>query len=704
MFGLIKNNDYLAKNKVLPVKKIIFSKLLLTVEHFLLLIVFAFLPFVFSNSLIETETTFRFVISGALCSVLFITMFLSLLARSNFKSIALPRHYFYLVLLLFIAFSWYRVTSSINTGEAIYDCLKLSTIAAYFFLFSILMRNSETFLNTLYKYANVSVFIFTLIMLSQIGLQLKNTNNFKIDYMLSSSLGNKNFYSETMCLFLPIIAMGFLSIKGKWKIVSFGSLVIILITIISLQTLSTWIALIVFILFVVALAISKSSIKDTRKKSSKRIFAISTGIGIILIVSGIALYPSLHFKLIDKRLNKIAEYTKSSVSYKQEDTNHTNSISERIYLWKNAWRMYRDYPIAGGGVDNWKVYNTKYELPFSKYAINNLTRYYRPHNDVLLILAEEGTIGAILFLSLFVFSLILSFQTIKKSNDAITISRAILAASGVVIYLLIACVSLPGDRFYTQLLLFLFWAIICTDHKKSENSTLSVFNFRLFQMICLAGIGIGISTAYIGAVRYASEIHLVYALQGQAKKDWQKMGYHASKSKNYFFPIDFNASPLAWHQGVAAFHSGSPSIAKLYFEEALKSNPYDLNVLNDLATCIDREGNDAGALKIYNQILVMAPLYSDAYLNRLVVLYRQGYRDSAYALIHLFPNYQNEESSKDILIKILSEKATAAIQDTIVSKKYIKQKRNLLRLDSIANSNHSSFEKLVLQDTLARIK
>jgi hypothetical protein len=505
-----------------------------------------------------------------------------------------------------------------------------------------------------------------------------------------------------MLLMLPLILMAVWKLRGGWRFVSMVNVLIILGTILLLQALSTWLAMSVFLFFSFSILIYVSG---SGQAPARNKWPIIIG---LLVIAGVAiaiLYRADQFTLIKNRIAKINEYAHSHDGYTREDDIHPNSVAERIFLWRNAWHMFRDYPIAGAGLDNWKIYSTRYELPFSRQVMNISIRYLRPHNDLLLILAEAGIIGFVMYISLFVYALFLGFRILRMPTARDAVPVIWLAMSGLIIYLVIACTSLPGDRFYTQIFLFLFFAIICAeyDRQPTDAQPSSPAGRKVITAICLAALISGSAISYIGYKRYASEIHLLYALQAQAKKDWKKMSYHSAMAKNFFFPVDFTAAPIAWYQGMAAFYSGSPTISKYYFEEALRANPYDLNVLNDLATAMQREGDNERAGKTYDLVLSIAPYYSSSFMNKVVMIYNSGDHDKALTYLKTFPIHT--ETYKSMMNDMLTNKAIEALADTSSSTRMIVRKKNLIKMDSIATAEKISFEQVILRDTaLARLK
>ena len=83
------------------------------------------------------------------------------------------------------------------------------------------------------------------------------------------------------------------------------------------------------------------------------------------------------------------------------------SNTERILMWKSAIEIFKDNPIHGIGHNSFKeVYNIYYISPEAKEV-----GHTHPHNNFLKILAEGGVIGAIGYVS---FYLYLTYYFYKK--------------------------------------------------------------------------------------------------------------------------------------------------------------------------------------------------------------------------------------------------------------------------------------------------
>lgn len=99
--------------------------------------------------------------------------------------------------------------------------------------------------------------------------------------------------------------------------------------------------------------------------------------------------------------NKISSFT---------DIKTNKSNVERLLLWESSWRIFKDYPILGIGPGSFrKVYNEQYISPQAKVQYLG-----HAHNNFLHILAEEGILGFISFMTIYIYILYSSFQSYRR--------------------------------------------------------------------------------------------------------------------------------------------------------------------------------------------------------------------------------------------------------------------------------------------------
>lgn len=98
--------------------------------------------------------------------------------------------------------------------------------------------------------------------------------------------------------------------------------------------------------------------------------------------------------------------------YSITNTSTNTSNLARISLWKASKNIIVDYPLVGVGLGQYgKVYQEKY------YLEKRFQKYNHPHNNILKIWTETGTIGVIGFLYMSLFILISNFRDWHKDKS-----------------------------------------------------------------------------------------------------------------------------------------------------------------------------------------------------------------------------------------------------------------------------------------------
>lgn len=699
IFSNLKYSLNCVKTSFHPVKNNGFTRFGKTGGHVVLAGLYVLMPFLFSETLLEKETTLRFMGLAGICLIAFSVLLLSIFSRATVRMPPLLQSPFFQMPAAWLLYSAWSLTQSRNQGEAVYDFLKLPVACTYALLLLLLLCNHSSFLKILGRYMNVAVWIFLLIALSQLGNSPGKGRSFQLDFSLASSLGNKNFFAETLALFLPFVLMAAVLHAGWWRRASALSAALIVFSILALQSLSAWVALGSF-MFIAIIALPFIYAKKEKAPAApvqrKNIFRTAAFVLLAIAALAFIFRWSGGFGLIGERLAKLQEYTLGPGKYTQENIYQQNSIAERMYLWKNAWGMFKDHPLTGAGYDNWKIYSARYGLPFYEKGVDVTVRFMRPHNDLLLLLAEEGLMGFLLYLLPFLYAFGRSIYLLRRLPERQDRLVVLLSASGLLMYLFIACFSLPGDRFYTQVLL---GQSFCLLWYYSRRDRLVIAGKASRALLGLPAISFSLALIVVGSQRYASEIHLVYAMQAQHKSDWRKMSYHAGVAKKFYFPMDFTGTPLAWYQGIAAFNSGQYGTARYFFEEAIKVNPYHLQVINDLASCENELGDTASAMHLYNQALILSPYFSNAYLNKAVLVYNSGARDSAFRFLLRYPIH-NEDYIR-LMRQMLAAQVASAFQDSNKTSAYLHRPgMDLYLCYKLALARHMTFSDFVLQDSL----
>lgn len=95
----------------------------------------------------------------------------------------------------------------------------------------------------------------------------------------------------------------------------------------------------------------------------------------------------------------------------------SSSKTERIYIWKSAWKMFLDHPITGVGFGSFSLAYPYYKLPQARGQTMSFA-----HNLPLNLLAETGILGFITFTLLTLSFFWKGIKSYLKNKDLMLIS------------------------------------------------------------------------------------------------------------------------------------------------------------------------------------------------------------------------------------------------------------------------------------------
>lgn len=198
--------------------------------------------------------------------------------------------------------------------------------------------------------------------------------------------GHPMTFAGWLCMFLPIFFIGyfddFLSKKYKW--ISGILLVLGVAALIFNGTRGGWLAV-----GITLLCLLLYYVMQNRKNLVIGVVLLSIGTGI--------LYNN------DDFMHRVSTIT----------NNKYQSNSERLLMWQSAWHMFKDHPVLGVGLGQYKDnYQQKYISPKAKEPYLN-----HAHNNFMQMLAENGIIGFIGFVSMFSYIIFHNLKNFYRNKN-----------------------------------------------------------------------------------------------------------------------------------------------------------------------------------------------------------------------------------------------------------------------------------------------
>ncbi|MDD4149268.1 MAG: O-antigen ligase family protein [Bacteroidales bacterium] len=428
--------------------------------------------------------------------------------------------------------------------------------------------------------------------------------------VIIATFANKNLLSSILFLTLPFV-LNSIVLSKLWQKVSIVLFPLMLILFLIIQTKAVIAALFVF--FILFFIFFFKYRKDIIVK-----YFIKAIIGetfLIMIFAGI-------FVLQNKQ--HLSHLTS------------THTAFTRLSLWDNSVQMAEENLILGVGAGNWQVHFPKYGL--DKFDVKNvkdgLTTYQRPHNDFLRVYCEQGIIGILSYVSIFIIVLFYLSKLLRKSKkgeDKWLFTFLLAAIAG---YLIIALVDFPFERVEHQVLLLLMISIITANYYKNfiADKTLNKPIVKLPFLTILFVLPVMFSFI-ISVNRYSGEYHTQKLYKAHHKANWNLMLREADKTINSCYVMDPMAAPIEWYKGVAFFSLGNIDEAKISFEKAYSIHPYNIHVLNNLASCYENLGEYQKAEETYLKALSISSEFVEARLNLSAVYYNMKEYEKAFETI-----------------------------------------------------------------------
>ncbi len=549
----------------------------------------------------------------------------SILLFTKSKSIALtPIHWALLVIIILSGFS---ITYAFNAAEAIYTFNKWLLYASLFTLLLMLLQNG------LIDLAIISKAVLVLLVIA-CGFQVYEfiqKGSFKLLegkklYEINSLFGHKNLFSSIVFLCFPFLIYLILQAKKWLQIVSIAVLLIALALLVLIQTKAVLLAL------VIGIGVSGFALFNHIPISKK-----------VKIVSVLVFIAAIVFLAYIGR-NKLTLLS------------NNDTVKERILLWNNTWQMIKENPVGGVGAGNWQIFFPKYGLQHfiqTNYLISDgYTTFQRPHNDFLWIWSELGLLPLLAYIGICIVGVFYAVSNVKKAD---TMKQKIVSAGflmAVIGYVCIGLVDFPLERSEHQFFFFLVLSIICHTHLTYHKSKTTYKSTGLLLLIVIAGIfNITVFTKRVNAETHAHQLLIAHS-----KNNWSLMVKEAKKATNYFYTIDNFSIPLQWYAGVAYSALNSPAETKVQFENAYAVNPYQIHVLNNIASANEMEGKHDLAIQYYNEALAISPFQPDALLNKSAALFNKGLVDEAFLNILKFKFDSTNDQFKNYYLAIAKAK------------------------------------------------
>ncbi len=605
------------------------------------------IPFLQTNLLLDISLYIRFLSINIL---LVFFCFFFIFSKISFK---LNSNAFFILYLVYIIYSAISIILSNKYGDTAYYFIMIFNLGMLAFFYFLLFYNYSTNYQLLSQvFSLLGLVVLFLAFYDYYNILISNGITHQSIYNIKATFSHKNILSEILFVLLPF-SLSVLFNSNKWfKILGIFNSIGILFLLIVLLTRAVWLAVmlgfLITLLFFILIS-GKEKLFLVLKNKKTYYFIISF---VIIIASSLFIYSRMDSFETIKIFNTY------------------DSSQHRIELWKRSIDLAKEKPIFGNGLGTWRIEVLKFGNR-NLQSIDNITFYQRPHNDFLWVLSEQGIIGLVLFISLFIIIFYYLIQIIRKSKSINETIFYYLLFYLLIGYLIFSFFSFPKERIEHNLFLgIIFGFIIARYQLLNEKKSNKYLNTKYLKIIFTFLIFILLFHISIAFSLFNSEFHLKKAFGARQIENWNSVIKEINKSESAFYKIDPFSTPLKWYSGEAYFKTGNIESAFKDYKISSEINPYHIHVLNNLATCYEMKGNHFKAIENYKKAIHISPAFDDALLNLTAVYYNLGYIDSAFnAIVRVDTTSKNEKYLP--FIEAIVNKKIDLIIETIDNKLFI---------------------------------
>lgn len=638
------------------------------------------LPFAYSKATIDPALMPRQLFLGVF------VLALSILGIIQKWTFSLPswKHALSLSVGIYLLFSLVGFTSNRFTAESHAVLSKLLLLFGFLFLTTALLRKKTISTDNLI----LSGIGFGMVAIGSAVVQLieksvvEHQHLFRKIEIITGLFANKNLLASILLLCLPFFLMGLqLSKKVRWtSLFGLASAIFILLIIRTRTVLAALVVLAAILLFYYFR--SRFKVKP------------------VYLLGGMALFiATLAFVIEVPKADKATQ--PDVATHYANRIFETGTLESRLRYWDHSSVMVKEHPFLGVGLGNWQVEFPKYGLEdLNEFDISNGTQtLQRAHNDFLQVLCESGIFGFIGYLLIFIVVAYRLILLISRSAATAEKWQAIYLLGGLAGYALIALLDFPMERIEHQVLLMLILAIavFITDKNGAiEPTAAEHYHWPVY----LLGV-VALYSIMVAGFRYYGEQETRLLYKAKANSQWNDLLFYANAAQSRFYTTDPTSIPLDWYKGNAYFASRELTESIRCFENAYAMAPYQIQVIDNLATAYRAGGQNEKAETLYLEALRISPAFEQARLDLAALYYSNREFEKAFKTIDQVDIDTKNERYPKVLVpilahelnRILAKQADAALSAKVAAQ--ITKSEQIIRLYRNARREKVSFEAYV---------
>lgn len=485
---------------------------------------------------------------------------------------------------------------AVNRSEALFQWEKSAVLFLFFVAFAWLLSQDEARVETVAAVLSMIGLVLALVGVSQL-VQLFRTCGWNLDtsYEVHGLSGARNLYSQVLLLTLPFGVYVAALRRRLWRAGAALAAVLSPLVIIALMARSAWIGLLVASVATAALGVWRAWSRPEGPLVLRR--------WVLGGAAALVLSAALGLGISGTRVRSVLASRAVSILHPNEGT-----AVPRLFLWSRTVEMVRDHPLLGVGAGNWK-------LVFPKYGrggrlMRNAGRMpQRPHNDPLWVLSETGIVGFSIYLAFMgTFLLWTAHLAVAEENRSTAALAAALFFSQVA-YLAVSLFSFPAERMEHGAVMAVVLAMSLALHQRDAPDPRRVGR-TVAMTLAASGAVVALGAFGTGLVRMKGEVHVKRAYRALQLEQLREAVREIDRAESPVYTVDRGGFPLCLYRALALTELGEAERAHRDLVLAQRESPYNVVVLDCLAWSFFGRGDQAQAVRLWNEALDMHPGYS----------------------------------------------------------------------------------------------
>ena len=340
-----------------------------------------------------------------------------------------------------------------TNGRVVLQSLALVVVFSLFYLVTVNFVRRKEDVNLILYSLLASAFLASLYgLLQYLGVMRGAQGGHGLNEVIST-MGNRNYLGGFLAYLLFPVTILIVRLKSRiLRSLAIGLIAFSFGTVMLLRQTGTIVGLIAgAIAFIVAWAIFRPV--DPIKKNRIWLIALLVVLAFTFLVEA----PS-------GPLNSVVGLSASSSGSWISRVWAHNAGKTRSWDWWVGWEMFKDHPLLGVGLGNYKLNFVSYKADFLATPQGKSYDFYIPraaqaHNDYVQVVAEMGILGIITLLSILVMLPLFFWLRLRTNTDEGDRLDLILLGSGIVVFLVHALFSFPAHLPASSLVVILSLAL-----------------------------------------------------------------------------------------------------------------------------------------------------------------------------------------------------------------------------------------------------